>query len=176
VLKSGVHATLAGVLLALTIPLKQRDGDKALLHRVEHALHPWVAFLILPVFAFANAGVSLSGLSFRDLAEPLTLGVAAGLFLGKQAGVFLATWIGVRSGIARLPDGVNWRHIYGVACLTGVGFTMSLFIGSLAFDTDGAMDAVRLGVIVGSLLSGFLGYAVLRTTASQSVTSKAAIA
>ncbi len=162
VLKSGVHATLAGVLIALTIPLKRRDGDKALLYRMEHALHPWVAFLILPVFAFANAGVSLQGVSFGDLMQPLPLGIAMGLFLGKQIGVLGATWLAVQSGLARLPQGVNWRHVYGVACLTGVGFTMSLFIGSLAFGADETMNAVRLGVISGSVLSGLLGFAILR--------------
>lgn len=167
VLKSGVHATLAGVLIALTIPLKESDGDKSLLHRVEHEMHPWVAFLILPVFAFANAGVSLAGLSLADLAQPLTLGIAVGLFLGKQVGVMLATWIGVRSGLARLPDGVSWRHVYGVACLTGVGFTMSLFIGTLAFTDGETMNAMRLGVMSGSILSGMLGYSVLRVAAPQ---------
>lgn len=175
VLKSGVHATLAGVLIALTIPLKEKDGEKALLYRLEHDLHPWVAFLILPVFAFANAGVSLTGLSLDDLTQPLPLGIAAGLFLGKQVGVFGATWIAVRSGLARLPEGVDWRHIYGVACLTGVGFTMSLFIGSLAFGAGDTMNAVRLGVISGSILSGLLGYAVLRSAARPaSVTAPAA--
>jgi Na+:H+ antiporter, NhaA family len=162
VLKSGVHATLAGVLIALTIPLKEKNGDKALLYRAEHALHPWVAFLILPVFAFANSGVSLSGLSLSDLTQPLTLGIAAGLFLGKQLGVFVATWVGCKSGLARLPDGVSWRQVYGVACLTGVGFTMSLFIGSLAFSSAEMMNTVRLGVIFGSVLSGLLGFSVLR--------------
>ncbi|MCT4553197.1 MAG: Na+/H+ antiporter NhaA [Pelagimonas sp.] len=165
VLKSGVHATLAGVLIALTIPLKEKDGDKALLYRMEHGLHYWVAFLILPVFAFANAGVSLQGLSVADLTQPLTLGIAAGLFVGKQVGVLGATWIGVKSGLARLPEGVGWQHIYGVACLTGVGFTMSLFIGSLAFGAAETMNAVRLGVIAGSILSGVLGFAVLRMAA-----------
>jgi NhaA family Na+:H+ antiporter len=165
VLKSGVHATLAGVLIALTIPLKKKDGDKALLYQLEHALHPWVAFMILPIFAFANAGVSLQGISPSDLLQPLPLGIAAGLFLGKQIGVLVATFVGVKSGIARLPEGVGWRHIYGVACLTGVGFTMSLFIGSLAFGADETMNAVRLGVISGSILSGLLGYTLLRTAA-----------
>jgi NhaA family Na+:H+ antiporter len=163
VLKSGVHATLAGVMIALTIPLKAKDGDDALLYKLEHGLHPWVAFLILPIFAFANAGVSLAGLTLDTLLNPLTLGIAAGLFLGKQIGVLLATGLGVLSGLARLPEGVNWRHIYGVACLTGVGFTMSLFIGSLAFGTDDMMNAVRLGVIAGSVLSGIVGYLVLRS-------------
>ncbi len=162
VLKSGVHATLAGVLIALTIPLKEKNGDQALLLRAEHALHPWVAFLVLPIFAFANAGVSLQGISISDLSQPLPLGIAAGLFLGKQIGVFGATWIAVKTGMARLPDAVNWRHIYGLACLTGVGFTMSLFIGSLAFDDGSTMNSVRLGVLFGSVLSGVLGYALLR--------------
>lgn len=173
VLKSGVHATLAGVLIALTIPLKEKNGDKALLYKVEHALHPWVAYMILPIFAFANAGVSLTGLSISDLAQPLTLGIAAGLFVGKQIGVLAATWIGVKSGIAKLPEGINWLHLYGVACLTGIGFTMSLFVGSLAFGADETMNAVRLGVIFGSLLSGILGYAVLRSMKSQPATAAA---
>lgn len=171
VLKSGVHATLAGVLIALTIPLKEKHGDKALLYKLEHALHPWVAFLILPIFAFANAGVSLQGVSLADLMQPLPLGIAAGLFVGKQIGVFAFTWIGVKSGLARLPEGVNWRHVYGVACLTGVGFTMSLFIGSLAFGAAETMNAVRLGVISGSILSGIVGYAVLRAAAPRPVTN-----
>lgn len=165
VLKSGVHATLAGVLIALTIPLKKKDGDKALLYRLEHELHPWVAFLILPIFAFANAGVSLQGIAPSDLLQPLPLGIALGLFIGKQIGVFGATWIAVKSDLARLPEGVTWKQVYGVACLTGVGFTMSLFIGSLAFGADDTMNAVRLGVISGSILSGLLGFAVLRSAA-----------
>ena len=165
VLKSGVHATLAGVLIALTIPLKPKDGDKALLYKMEHGLHPWVAFLILPVFAFANAGVNFTGIGIDDLLQPLTLGIAVGLFLGKQIGGFLATWIGVKSGIARLPENVTWRHVYGVACLTGVGFTMSLFIGSLAFGDADEMNAVRLGVVLGSVLSGLFGYVLLKSAA-----------
>ena len=163
VLKSGVHATLAGVLIALTIPLQPKDGDEALLYKMEHGLHPWVAFLILPVFAFANAGVNFTGIGIDDLLQPLTLGIAVGLFLGKQIGVFLATWIGVKSGIARLPENVTWRHVYGVACLTGVGFTMSLFIGSLAFGDADEMNAVRLGVVLGSVLSGLFGYVLLKS-------------
>ena len=165
ILKSGVHATLAGVLIALTIPLKPKDGDDALLYKMEHGLHPWVAFLILPVFAFANAGVNFTGIGIDDLLQPLTLGIAVGLFLGKQIGVFLATWIGVKSGIARLPENVTWRHVYGVACLTGVGFTMSLFIGSLAFGAADEMNAVRLGVVLGSVLSGLFGYVLLNSAA-----------
>jgi len=165
VLQSGVHATLAGVLIALTIPLKPQDGDQALLYRMEHGLHPWVAFMILPIFAFANAGVSLQGLSLSDFLHPLTLGVAAGLFFGKQIGVVAATWIGVKSGLAKLPQDVSWQHVYGVACLTGIGFTMSLFIGSLAFGASETMNAVRLGVISGSVASGLIGFVVLRTAA-----------
>ena len=168
VLKSGVHATLAGVLIAFTIPLKAKDGDDALLYKMEHGLHPWVAFLILPVFAFANAGVNFTGIGIDDLLQPLTLGIAVGLFLGKQIGVFLATWIGVKSGIARLPENVSWKHVYGVACLTGVGFTMSLFIGSLAFTTADVMNAVRLGVVLGSVLSGLFGYVLLKSAAHNS--------
>jgi len=161
VLKSGVHATLAGVLIAMAIPLKEKDGDKALLLRAEHALHPWVAFLILPLFAFANAGVNLTGISLSDLTQPLPLGIAVGLVIGKQVGVFGFTWFAVKSGMARLPEGVNWQHIYGVACLTGVGFTMSLFIGSLAFSDAETMNTVRLGVISGSVVSGILGFLAL---------------
>ena len=163
VLKSGVHATLAGVLIALTIPLKSKNEDEAPLYKMEHGLHPWVAFLILPIFAFANAGVNFTGIGIDDLLQPLTLGIAVGLFLGKQIGVFLATWIGVKSGIARLPENVTWRHVYGVACLTGVGFTMSLFIGSLAFGDADEMNAVRLGVVLGSVLSGLFGYVLLKS-------------
>ena len=167
VLKSGVHATLAGVLLALTIPLKAEDGEDAVLHRIEHGLHPWVAFLILPVFAFANAGVALRGLSVSDLMEPLPLGIAAGLVVGKQIGVFGVTWAAVKLGLVRLPAGVNWVHIYGVACLTGIGFTMSLFIGSLAFDGAEMMNSVRLGVLCGSVVSATLGFIVLRFLADR---------
>jgi NhaA family Na+:H+ antiporter len=168
VLKSGVHATLAGVLIAFTIPLKTKNEDEALLYKMEHGLHPWVAFLILPVFAFANAGVNFTGIGIDDLLQPLTLGIAVGLFLGKQIGVFLATWIGVKSGIARLPENVSWKHVYGVACLTGVGFTMSLFIGSLAFTTADVMNSVRLGVVLGSVLSGLFGYVLLKSAAHNS--------
>ena len=165
VLKSGVHATLAGVLIALTIPLKSKNEDEALLYKMEHGLHPWVAFLILPIFAFANAGVNFTGIGIDDLLQPLTLGIAVGLFLGKQIGVFIATWIGVKSGVARLPENVTWRHVYGVACLTGVGFTMSLFIGSLAFEAADEMNSVRLGVVLGSILSGLFGYVLLKSAA-----------
>ena len=161
VLKSGVHATLAGVLIALTVPMRDDEGESPLTE-VEHALFPWVSYFIMPVFAFANAGVSLAGLSFADLLTPLPLGIALGLFVGKQLGVMSFIWISVKTGLARLPDGVTWLETYGVACLTGIGFTMSLFIGTLAFDSPDQLNAVRLGVLMGSILSGALGFLILR--------------
>lgn len=163
VLKSGVHATLAGVLTALAIPLSpRRETGQSPLHKLEHGLHPWVAFLILPVFAFANAGVDLRGVDLDALTGAVPLGIALGLFFGKQIGVFGLTYAAVKTGVARLPSGVSWLQVYGVACLTGVGFTMSLFIGSLAFSTAAELDQVRLGVLMGSVASGLLGFAVLR--------------
>lgn len=165
VLKSGVHATIAGVVTAFFVPLRDRFG-KSPLHSVEHGLQPYVMFLIVPIFAFANAGVVLTGLSFADLFAPLPLGIAAGLFIGKQIGVFGATWLTVNSGLARLPDGVTWQHIYGLACLAGIGFTMSLFIGGLSFADPALMNAVRLGVLSGSALSAVLGYAILYRSGS----------
>lgn len=166
VLKSGVHATLAGVLTALAIPIHGKTKEaQSPLHKLEHGLHPWIAFGVLPIFAFANAGVSLSGLSLEDLAAPITLGVAAGLFVGKQIGVFGATFLAVKAGIARRPEGTNWAHIYGVACLTGIGFTMSLFIGMLAFDSRDSLDQVRIGVLAGSILSAIAGVMALKLAA-----------
>lgn len=163
VLKSGVHATLAGVITALAIPLKANDPEQSSpLNRAEHGLHVWVAFMILPLFAFANAGVSLKGISLGDLLAPLPLGIALGLFLGKQIGVFSISWLAVRIGLAKLPTGANWCQVYGIACLTGIGFTMSLFIGTLAFDGDETLNAVRLGVLMGSIASGVAGYVLLR--------------
>lgn len=161
VLKSGVHATLAGVVTAFFIPLKDRYG-KSPAHALEHALHPYVMFLIVPIFAYANAGVNLSGMGIGDLFQPLPLGIALGLVLGKQLGVFGATWAMVKLGVARLPAATSWVQLYGIACLAGIGFTMSLFIGSLNFETDDKMNAVRMGVLAGSLISAVLGYAVLR--------------
>lgn len=162
VLKSGVHATLAGVVLAMAIPLRTAGPVAASpLMRLEHGLHPWVAFMIMPVFAFANAGIPLLGLRWPDLLQPLTLGIALGLFVGKQLGVFLAARLAVALGIADRPSGASWSHVYGVALLSGVGFTMSLFIGTLAFDGVSQATAVRLGVIAGSLLAGVSGYLVL---------------
>lgn len=161
-LKSGVHATVAGVLLGLFIPLRGgEEGAAAPLRRLEHALHPWVAFLILPVFALANSGLSLSGMGLGALADPVFLGVALGLFLGKQLGVFACGWAAIRAGWARLPDGAGWAQFYGTSILTGIGFTMSLFISGLAFPEGGAVEATRLGVLLGSLVSAVTGYVVL---------------
>jgi NhaA family Na+:H+ antiporter len=165
VLKSGVHATLAGVITAFLIPLKDKWG-KSPLHALEHGLSPYVLFFIVPVFAFANAGVSLAGIELGDMLAPLPLGIALGLILGKQIGVFGATWATVKLGFAQLPHGVTWAHIYGLSCLAGIGFTMSLFIGSLSFGDPELMNAVRLGVLSGSLISGVVGFAVLRMSAT----------
>jgi NhaA family Na+:H+ antiporter len=169
VLKSGVHATLAGVAVAAFIPYRPvkgaPEGSETLVEQLEHQIQPWVAYGILPIFAFANAGVPLAGLTLASLFEPVPLGIALGLFLGKQLGVFGASWLAVKSGIASLPDGANWRHVYGVALLCGIGFTMSLFIGSLAFEqTGGTGDAFdeRLGILAGSFLSAIAGIVVLR--------------
>lgn len=164
VLKSGVHATLAGVVTAFFVPMKDKYG-KSPLHSVEDALSPYVLFLIVPIFAFANAGVVLEGLTLSDLFSAVPLGIAAGLVVGKQAGVFLTTWVLVRLGWARLPSGVTWTHIYGLSCLAGIGFTMSLFIGGLSFSDQTLMNAVRLGVLTGSAVSAIIGYAVLRYVA-----------
>jgi NhaA family Na+:H+ antiporter len=160
VLKSGVHATLAGVITALFIPLKDRHG-KSPLHALEHALNPYVLFVIIPIFAFANAGVVLDGLSFSDLAAPVPLGIGAGLLIGKLIGVFGMTFIAVKLGLAVLPFGAKWIHMAGVALLAGVGFTMSLFIGGLSFDDPELMNQVRLGVLSGSMIAGISGYILL---------------
>lgn len=162
VLKSGVHATLAGVLTALAIPMagKSADAPSPLKH-VEHWLHPWSAFLVLPLFAFSNAGIALSGLSMDLVTGPVPLGIALGLVIGKPLGVMLFSWLGVRTGLARLPEGVGWLHLLGVSCLTGIGFTMSLFIGSLAFGTPEMLNMVRIGVLGGSILAGTLGVIIL---------------
>lgn len=163
-LKSGVHATLAGFAVACTIPLRTVGGTDSPLRHLEHSLHPWVAYLILPLFAFANAGVSFAGISTDALLGPVSVGIATGLFLGKQLGVFGVVWLAVKLKLASLPTGSNWLSIYGVALLTGIGFTMSLFIGSLAFER-GAFDqlaATRVGVLAGSILSATAGYMVLR--------------
>ncbi|GAB5520139.1 MAG: Na+/H+ antiporter NhaA [Rhodothermales bacterium] len=203
-LKSGVHATIAGVLLALTIPFERKidtgnfleetkrllglfqkdykpgqtdptDSQQHVIHelevntakldtpllRMEHALHPWVAFFIMPVFAMANAGVALGGGLGSAFGEPVTLGIIAGLFLGKQIGVFAFAWLAVKMGWAALPTGVSWKQVYGVSLLTGIGFTMSLFIAGLAFDTAAMLDSAKIGILTASLLSGLAGWAVL---------------
>lgn len=163
VLKSGVHATLAGVVTALAIPLRGSSADApSPLEQTEHKLHPWVAFMVLPTFAFANAGVSFEGITPAGLLEPIPLGIALGLLVGKPLGILALSYFAVRTGIAGLPQGVDWRQLAGVGCLAGVGFTMSLFIGGLAFDTSQELNAVRLGVLAGSLLSGTLGFLILR--------------
>jgi len=165
VLRSGVHATLAGVVTAFCIPLVDRWG-KSPLHSLEHAVSPWSTYFIVPVFAFANAGVVLTGMSFADLLDPLPLGIALGLLVGKQVGVFGMTFALVKLGVAKLPHGANWLHIYGISCLAGVGFTMSLFIGSLSFEDAAMMNQVRMGVLTGSIISGILGYAALMMASS----------
>lgn len=160
VLKSGVHATLAGVVTAFCIPLKDKWG-KSPLHTLENGLTPYVLYLIIPIFAFANAGVVLKGMTIEALMQPLPLGIALGLLIGKQVGVFGLTVLMVKLGVARLPAGANYLHVYGVACLAGVGFTMSLFIGGLSFADPTTMNEVRAGVLSGSIVSGLLGYAAL---------------
>lgn len=161
VLKSGVHATLAGVVLGFFIPLKTKTEQKPLVE-LEHDLHPWVAYGILPLFAFANAGVSFEGISWEVLMHPVTIGIALGLFFGKQIGIMLITGLGCLIKICAIPANVTWRQYYGMACVTGVGFTMSLFIGTLAFSGYELQSAVRMGVLLGSITSGLLGYAILR--------------
>jgi NhaA family Na+:H+ antiporter len=164
-LKSGVHATLTGVILALFIPMRsQNDPDERPLHDWEHDLHILVAFFILPVFAFANAGISLQGVGFEQLLHGVPLGIALGLFVGKQVGVFGLCALAIKLKLTDMPAGMNWLSLYGTSILCGVGFTMSLFIGSLAFESSGVniLFDERLGIIVGSLLSGVVGYLVLR--------------
>src|SRR5512139_301684 len=164
VLKSGVHATLAGVVLALFIPLRAADGAPSTGSHLEHSLHPWVAFGVLPLFAFANAGVPLQGISLGNVMEHVPLGIALGLFLGKQLGVMGFIWIAVRLRVAALPAELRWSQVYGMAVLTGIGFTMSLFVASLAFPAAPGGGLDRLGVLLGSLLSGVAGYLLLRAT------------
>lgn len=165
-LKSGIHPTLSGVLLASMIPSdlpsnKKSRGEKSPLHRLETTLHPWVAYAILPLFSFANAGVSFSGLGINQLFGPIPLGILLGLFLGKQIGVFAATALAIRFNVAQMPKGGSWPALYAIAIICGVGFTMSLFIGTLAFDSSN-ISLVRFGVLAGSCLSGVLGYLLLR--------------
>jgi NhaA family Na+:H+ antiporter len=155
--KAGIHTTIAGVIVGVLIPLQDREGQHSPLNHAIHALHPWVAFAILPLFAFVSAGVSLQGFSFKYLSEPLTLGIILGLFLGKQIGIFSATFLAVKLKIAPRPQGASWLHIYGVSVIAGVGFTMSLFIGMLAFTDLELQNQVKIGVLSGSLLSALFG-------------------
>jgi len=160
--KSGIHATIAGVLLASTIPHRIKDKDFSLLIKLEHAISPYVAFIIMPIFAFANAGVSLQGLSLLSLLQPVPLGILLGLFVGKQVGVMVFSFIAVKIGAAQMPDNSNWLSLYGVSVLTGIGFTMSLFVGNLAFaENTQYIDGVKIGVLAGSLLSTLFGYFLL---------------
>jgi NhaA family Na+:H+ antiporter len=163
VLKSGIHATLAGVVTALFIPLRcPGDPKHSPLKHVEHSLHPWVAFMVLPIFAFANAGVSFHGMTWNDIFNPVTMGIAQGLFFGKQLGIFVILFVVIKLGLSPKPKGANWLQLYAVSLLCGVGFTMSLFVGELAFDTRDQAAAVRMGVIIGSLGAAILGYLILR--------------
>jgi len=165
VLKSGIHASIAGVLLAQFIPLKSKDSSSpSPLHKLEHSIEPWVNFIILPIFAFSNAGVSFSGMKFNLLWDPVTLGIILGLFFGKQIGVMLFTYLGTILKICKLPSDISWSQYYGLSLVTGIGFTMSLFIGSLAFVDPEYQTSVRLGVLIASLLAGILGYLTLRVT------------
>ena len=167
VLKSGVHATLAGVVLAFFIPMYDKSNEKDEAHsplvKLEHDLHPTVAYFILPVFAFANAGVSFSGVTLSSLIDPIPIGIAAGLIFGKQIGVFGFAYIGNKLGIAKMPEGTTWLSIYGVSALCGIGFTMSLFISSLAYENEGTeyIEESRIGILLGSIIAAAMGYIIL---------------
>ena len=162
---SGIHATIAGVLLAMTIPHRKKEKDFSLLIKIEHAISPYVAFGIMPLFAFANAGVSLDGLSFSSLLDKVPLGIVLGLFFCKQLGVFVFSYISIKLKIAQMPNNSNWFNFYGVGVLTGIGFTMSLFVGNLAFvENMQYMDGVKIGVLTGSLLSTLFGYFLILLT------------
>lgn len=163
VLKSGVHTTLAGVILAFTIPLHSKDHRQAPLKDIESSLHGWVIYFILPLFAFANAGINFDNITVEDFVSPLTLGITLGLFLGKQLGVFLFSYVMIKLGVAELPANTNWKQLYGVAILCGIGFTMSLFMSTLAFQNlESYIMSSRLGIFIGTLLSAFFGYFILR--------------
>ena len=166
--KSGIHATIAGVLLASTIPHRIKGKDFSLLIKLEHAISPYVAFIIMPIFAFANAGVSLEGITFSSLLQPVPLGILLGLFIGKQVGVMVFSFVAVKTHVAQMPDNSNWLSLYGVSILTGIGFTMSLFVGNLAFaENVQYVDGVKIGVLAGSLLSTLFGYFILLFTAKK---------
>ena len=162
---SGIHATIAGVLMAMTIPHRKKEKDYSLLVKVEHAISPYVAFGIMPLFAFANAGVSLDGLSLNSLLDKVPLGILLGLFIGKRLGVFVFSYVSIKMKIAQMPNNSNWYNFYGVGILTGIGFTMSLFVGNLAFvENMQYMDGVKIGVLTGSLLSTLAGYFLILLT------------
>ena len=162
---SGIHATIAGVLLAMTIPHRKKEKDFSLLIKIEHSISPYVAFGIMPLFAFANAGVSLEGLSFASLLDKVPLGIVLGLFLGKQLGVFIFSYLSIKFKVAQMPNDTSWYNFYGVGVLTGIGFTMSLFVGNLAFaENMQYMDGVKIGVLTGSLLSTIFGYFLILLT------------
>ena len=166
--KSGIHATIAGVLLASTIPHRLKEHDYSLLVKIEHGISPYVAFMIMPLFAFANAGVNLEGLSLSSLLSPVPLGILLGLFFGKQVGVLLFSYVSVKCGFADMPNNSNWLSVYGVSILTGIGFTMSLFVGNLAFiENTEYIDGVKIGVLSGSLLSTIFGYLILLISAKK---------
>jgi len=166
--KSGIHATISGVLLAITIPHRNKEKDFSLLVKIEHLISPYVAFMIMPLFAFANAGVSLEGLSISSLLAPVPLGILLGLFVGKQLGIFLFSYLSIKIGVAQMPNNSNWVSLYGVGILTGIGFTMSLFVGNLAFVNNiQYMDGVKIGVLSGSLLSTLIGYSLLLMTSKK---------
>ena len=166
--ESGIHATIAGVLLATVIPHRKKEKDFSLLTKIEHQISPYVAFVIMPLFAFANAGVSLDGINFMSLLAPVPLGILLGLFIGKQFGVFIFSFVAIKLKLAELPNNSNWLSFYAVGVLTGIGFTMSLFVGNLAFiENMHYMDGVKIGVLTGSLLSTVLGYFLLLITSKK---------
>ncbi|MFT4929787.1 MAG: NhaA family Na+:H+ antiporter, partial [Phenylobacterium sp.] len=173
VLKSGVHATLAGFAVAWFIPMAA-DKEKSMSYQIEHGLHPWIAFFVLPLFAFANAGVSLTGAPVNELFTPVSIGIICGLFIGKQMGIFATCYIAVKLKLCSLPKDATWSQLYGVCLLCGVGFTMSLFIGSLAFEEQGLgyQTQVKVGVLVGSLLSAIAGALLLRRSTKQLLADK----
>ena len=166
--ESGIHATIAGVLLAISIPHRNKEHDFSLLVKIEHRISLYVAYFIMPLFAFANAGVSLAGITFSSLLSPVPLGILLGLFIGKQVGVFIFSYGSIKLGIAQMPTNSNWVNLYGVGILTGIGFTMSLFIGNLAFaENTQYIDGVKIGVLAGSLLSTLIGYFLLLITSKK---------
>jgi NhaA family Na+:H+ antiporter len=162
--RTGVHPTLAGVVLGLLTPVRAWEGheEQAPVSRLQHLLHPWVAYVIMPIFALANAGVSFGGAVVETLTSPIALGIVAGLIIGKQLGITLFAWLAVRSGVAELPEGISWRHVYGAGWLAGIGFTMSLFITDLAFSEDSLVEDAKVGILGASLIAGVVGWMILR--------------